>query len=228
MCLANKDTVLASNDEAIFSVSTTHPFNIRRVFLLSSTYCSMAYLEEGIVAMTVDQKKLCFAHVDKLSVTTSVVPVPKVYRGVTGGLENTIIVSPAATPGTLDIIARDGSILRTVSYGGSVIPSHLCRVKGYVFTQSSDNRNVLKVGLETGQVSIVSTGGSWVSVDYKERLFIGDNYAEVQVVDLNGKERKLDIHNSGGFVVTSEGYAFTGSPSPGHGFEVRVFDLNKN
>ena len=188
----------------------------------------MAYLEEGIVAMTVDQKKLCFAHVDKLSVTTSVVPVPKVYRGVTGGLENTIIVSPAATPGTLDIIARDGSILRTVSYGGSVIPTHLCRARGYVFIQSLDNRNVLKVGLETGQISVVSTYGCWVSVDYKERLYIGDNYTSVHVVDLNGKKKMLDLVNSGGFVVTSEGYAFTGHPTPGNCLEVHVFDLNKN
>nr|KAG5693972.1 hypothetical protein BaRGS_002270 [Batillaria attramentaria] len=168
----------------------------------------LAILHDKQLAVTSDNA--CVIHLIDVTAQVRVmrqIKTARLYQGVAcGGEEGTLVVScekQGELPASVDIVSRDGQLIRTVvdSHVLSDLcrPDYLCVVGGLVLVSDChpDSSSVYRVDLATGRVlaRLAHNQLKWpfqVSADRSGNLYIASNGAQcVLVMGVDGRWRTL-------------------------------------
>lgn len=242
ICKAGKNAVVLADNttKSVCVLHTVRPYAQSKIATLACTVRAMAYLEEGLVALTTDTRSLYLLDVTKQPVGVTAVSIPKLYSAIAPGLQDTIIVSADDKPGTLDVIGRDGRRVNTIQLASHAVPRGQCqwtdvkmvRMRDCVLLSGSDCKitkiNLIAKDEGNSPYYLCPMSPQSLFVDHMDNLYVSSDYYGVSVMGITGEWRYLNMLNWGGIVVNEEGEAFTEHPSMGHMVYVLVHDLTKH
>ncbi|KAK7487556.1 hypothetical protein BaRGS_00021258 [Batillaria attramentaria] len=136
---------------------------------------SLALLSDGLVAVTTrDSGKM----IDLVNVSgsdpvvVSTIPLDIEYMGVCQGDGDTLIASSEEGGARVDVISRDGEVVRTLvdGSGSSLLrePYFLTRWGDHVYVSDWGSNKVFRVELETGRVDSVFEGFNLFDLDLEQ------------------------------------------------------------
>ena len=142
-------------------VDMSDPHSVSASLTVEDAPCRLAVLSDGLVAVTTWKPTIYLLQVSPTLAVTSLIQTCRQYAGVAEGLtDHTLLVSCGKTdnnPGCIDIITRDGGVVRTVVDSTLLTqlqkPDYLCVGGGCVLVSDWGHHAVYSVDVTTGQLT---------------------------------------------------------------------------
>lgn len=216
--------VMADRKNKMVKVASGEKLQTIRAVTLRDVPWALALLHDDLVAVTSDRKCLHFVDVIGQPSVVRRVNTARKYCGVSAGTTpDTLIVScdiDKDGPAQIDVITRDGDVIRTVIDSGTLPtmsqPDYLCRVGQHVFVSDRQSNEVFRIDIVCASLKHTGINSPHqVACDEANNLYIACSKSECVLV-MSGDDGHLRKLVEGGqhgdrYFVSPYGVCVTGS-----------------